>query len=307
LRRAPSKLGDRIFRSAAVGSGVLILVLLAAIAVFLVIEAIPSLKSDKSNFLSTQAWDPDGQSGSFGIAALTYGSMLSSLIALVIGVPVAVGVALYISHYAPKMIARPLGYLTDLLAAVPSVVYGLWGLMWLVPHLIPMSKWINKYFGWFPLFGSTNQSYGKSMFAAGMVLSVMVLPIIAAICREVFTQTPRENIEAAYALGATRWETMRMAVLPYGRSGLISAVVLGFGRAVGETIAIALVLSANNVISIKIFDPSGATIAANIANKFGDAGSTGRSALIASGLVLFAITLIINFGARMIVRRSAWR
>lgn len=282
------------------------MVLLAAIAIFLVVEAIPSLKADKSNFFSTLSWDPD-QSGKFGIAALTWGSMLSSVIALVIGVPVAVGVALYISHYAPKLVARPLGYLTDLLAAVPSVVYGLWGLMWLAPHLIPLSKFINKYFGWIPLFASTNQAYGKSIFAAGVVLSVMVLPIIAAICREVFSQTPRENIEAAYALGATRWETIRLAVLPYGRSGLISAVVLGFGRAVGETIAIALVLSANNVISIKIFDPAGATIAANIANKFGDAGSTGRSALIASGLVLFAITLIINFGARAIVRRSAWR
>jgi phosphate transport system permease protein len=298
--------GDRIFRGAAVGSGLLILVLLSAIAIFLVVEALPAFRAEKGNFFTTKAWDPDG-SQVFGIAALTFGSVMSSIIALVIGVPVAVGVALYLSHYAPKRIAGPLGYLTELLAAVPSVVYGLWGVIWLVPHLVPLSKFLNKYLGWIPLFGSTNQTYGRSMFAAGVVLSVMVLPIIATICREVYGQTPRENIEAAYALGATRWETMRIAVLPYGRSGMISAVVLGFGRAVGETIAIALVLSANNVISIKIFDPSGATIAANIANKFGDAGSTGQSALIASGLVLFGITLLINFGAREIVRRSAWR
>jgi ABC-type phosphate transport system permease subunit len=142
------------------------------------------------------------------------------------------------------------------------------------------------------------------MFAAGVVLAAMVLPIVAAICREVFGQTPREHLEAAYALGATRWEAMRLAVLPYGRSGMISAIVLGFGRAVGETMAIAMVLSASNVISLRIFDPSGASIAGNIAVKFGDAGSTGRSALIASGLVLFAITLAINFGARAIVRRQ---
>lgn len=278
--------------------------LLSAVAVFLVVEAVPALTSDKADFLSTRAWDPD-QSHVFGIAALAFGSVLSSLIGLVIGVPVAVAVALYISQYAPKSVARPLGYVVDLLAAVPSVVYGLWGLLWLVPNLIPVGRFLNKYLGWIPLFASTNQTYGKSMFAAGVVLAVMVLPIIAAICREVFLQTPNEHIEAAYALGATRWEMVRMAVLPYGRSGVISAIVLGFGRVVGETIAIALVLSASNVISFRILDPAGATIAGNIANKFGDALSLGRSALIASGLVLFAITLIVNFGARAIVRRSS--
>lgn len=269
-------------------------------------EAIPALRADKASFLLTLSWDPD-QTQVFGIAALVFGTVLSSLIALVIGVPIAVGVALYISHYAPKTIARPLGYVIDLLAAVPSVVFGLWGLIWLVPNLIPLSEFLNRYFGWIPLFASTNQTYGKSMFAAGVVLAVMILPITAALCREVFIQTPGEHVEAAYALGATRWEMLRMAVLPYGRSGMISAIVLGFGRAVGETIAVALVLSASNVITIRILDPAGATIAANIANKFGDAGATGRSALIASGLVLFAITLVVNFGARAIVRRGGAR
>jgi phosphate transport system permease protein len=303
LSHHSSRRGDQLFRWLARGSGLLILVLLAAIAVFLIVQAVPAFNSDKANFFATQAWDPD-QSQVFGIAALAFGSVMSSLIALAIGVPIAVAVALYIGQYAPKQIARPLGYVIDLLAAVPSVVYGLWGLLWLVPNLIPVAQFLNRYFGWIPLFASTNQTYGKSLFAAGVVLAVMVLPIVAAISREVFVQTPTDHIEAAYALGATRWEMVRMSVLPYGRSGVISAMVLGFGRAIGETIAIALVLSANNVISIRILDPSGATIAANIANRFGDAGATGRSALIASGLILFAITLVVNFGARAIVRRS---
>ncbi|MFD2417904.1 phosphate ABC transporter permease subunit PstC [Amycolatopsis pigmentata] len=292
-----------MFRWIAKASGTFILILLVAIAAFLIMEAVPALRGDKASFLVTLSWDPD-QTQVFGIAALVFGTVISSLIALVIGVPIAVGVALYISHYAPKAIARPLGYVTDLLAAVPSVVFGLWGLVWLVPNLIPLSQFLNRYFGWIPLFASTNQTYGKSMFAAGVVLAVMILPIVAALCREVFIQTPSEHVEAAYALGATRWEMLRMAVLPYGRSGMISAIVLGFGRAVGETIAVALVLSASNVITIRILDPAGATIAANIANKFGDAGAMGRSALIASGLVLFAITLVVNFGARAIVRRG---
>lgn len=303
LSRHPSRRGDMLFRWLAKGAGMLILVLLLVIAAFLITEAIPAFQSDQANFFSTLTWDPD-QNHVFGIAALAFGSLLSSLIALIIGVPIAVGVALYISQYAPKAIARPLGYVIDLLAAVPSVVFGLWGLIWLVPNLIPLSHFLNRYLGWIPLFASTNQTYGKSMFAAGVVLAVMILPIVAALCREVFIQTPGEHIEAAFALGATRWEMVRMAVLPYGRSGMISAMVLGFGRAVGETIAIALVLSASNVITIRILDPAGATIAGNIANKFGDAGSLGRSALIASGLILFAITLVVNFGARAIVRRG---
>ncbi|WP_378265883.1 phosphate ABC transporter permease subunit PstC [Amycolatopsis pigmentata] len=303
LSRHPSRRGDIVFRWIAKASGTFILILLVAIAAFLIMEAVPALRGDKASFLVTLSWDPD-QTQVFGIAALVFGTVISSLIALVIGVPIAVGVALYISHYAPKAIARPLGYVTDLLAAVPSVVFGLWGLVWLVPNLIPLSQFLNRYFGWIPLFASTNQTYGKSMFAAGVVLAVMILPIVAALCREVFIQTPSEHVEAAYALGATRWEMLRMAVLPYGRSGMISAIVLGFGRAVGETIAVALVLSASNVITIRILDPAGATIAANIANKFGDAGAMGRSALIASGLVLFAITLVVNFGARAIVRRG---
>jgi len=301
-RRARRR-GDAIFRMLAQGSGALLLVIMAAIAVFLVLQAIPALTADTTSFLTTLKWDPDGAPSSFGIAALALGSALTSLLALLMSVPVAVGVALATSHYAPRWLARPLAYVVDLLAAVPSVVFGLWGLIYLVPNIIPPSKFLNRYLGFIPLFGS-NGTYGKSIFAASVVLAVMVIPIVAAISREVFIQTPRDHIEAAWAIGATKWEVVRTAILPYGRSGVISGTVLGFGRAIGETIAVALVLSANYEISIHILEPGGNTIAANIANRYGEAGAVGRGALIASGLVLFVITLIVNFGARMIAGRS---
>jgi phosphate transport system permease protein len=278
---------------------------MAAVAAFLILKAIPAIALDRGNFFTTFEWDPQG-TGRFGIAALAFGTLLSSLLALLIGVPVAVGVALYISHYAPPSVARPLAYVVDLLAAVPSVVFGLWGAIYLSPTLVPLSQFLNRYLGWFPLFASSNQTYGKSILVAAVVLAVMLLPIVAAISREVFVQTPKEHIEGALALGATKWETMRVAVLPYGRSGMVSAVVLGFGRAVGETIAVAMVLSSTYGINWRILDPGGNTIAANIANRWGDANDAiSQGALIASGLVLFAITLVVNFGARAIVRRGA--
>lgn len=278
---------------------------MAAVAAFLILRAIPAVAHDKGNFFTEIKWDPSG-TGKFGIAALAFGSLLTSVLGLIIGVPVAVGVALFISQYAPRWLARPLAYVVDLLAAVPSVVFGLWGAIFLSPNLIPLSKFLARYFGWFPLFTSTNQTFGKSVLVAAVVLAVMMLPIVAAISREVFVQTPRENIEGALALGATKWETIQMAVLPYGRSGVISATVLGFGRAVGETIAVAMVLSSTFGISWRILDPGGNTIAANIANAWGDANDAiSQGALIASGLVLFAITLVVNFGARAIVRRGA--
>jgi phosphate transport system permease protein len=279
-----------------------VLILMAAVAAFLILKAIPAVRQDKGNFFTAFGWDPQG-SAVFGIAALAFGSVVSSLLALLIGVPVAVGVALFISQYAPRVVARPLAYVVDLLAAVPSVVFGLWGAIYLSPTLIPLSKFLNRYFGWIPIFASSNQTYGKSILVAAVVLAVMLLPIVAAIAREVFVQTPKEHLEGALALGATKWEMIRIAVLPYGKSGVISAVVLGFGRAVGETIAVAMVLSSTYSINWRFLDPGGNTIAANIANTFGDAGKVGKGALIASGLVLFVITLVVNMTARAIVAR----
>lgn len=296
------RLGDRVFRRVALGAASLVLLILLAIALFLLQRAIPAIAKDSTNFFTTTDWYPDNQPSIFGIAALVYGTLMTSLLAVLMAVPVAVGVALSITQYAPKRLAQPIAYVVDLLAAVPSVVYGLWGLIFLVPRIMPLSKWLSDYFGWIPFFKSDG-IFGKSIFTASVVLAIMILPVIAAISREVFTQVPREHQEAAYALGATKWEMIRLAVLPYGRPGLISAVVLGFGRAMGETIAVALVLSANYQVSTHLLTPGGNTIAANIANTFGDAGKIGLGALIASGLVLFVITLIVNFVARAIVAR----
>jgi phosphate transport system permease protein len=217
-------------------------------------------------------------------------------------VPVAVGVALFISHYAPRRMAGVLGYVIDLLAAVPSVVYGLWGVIFLVPFMQGPSEFLNEYLGFIPLFGGDLVA-GRSMLTASIVLAVMILPIVAAISREVFLQVPRMHEEAALALGATRWEVIKVAVLPFGRPGVISASMLGLGRAMGETIAVALIFPATFGISFEILTPQGNSIAANIANGFGEATPIGRGALIASGLVLFIITLLVNTGARMIVAR----
>lgn len=297
-------LTDRLFRNSSRLAAALVLVLLAAIALFLLDKAIPAINANSVSFLTTKEWFPDSTPPVFGILALVYGTLVTSLVALVIAVPVAIGLATFITQYAPQSLARPLGYVIDLLAVVPSVVYGLWGLIWLVPHSTGFATWLSEYFSWIPIFKSEGV-FGKSIFVAGLVLAIMVLPVISAITREVFLQVPTDHKEAALALGATKWEMIRTAVFPYGRPGVIGAVVLGFGRAIGETIAIALVLSTNYTITTHILTPGGNTIAANIANTFGDAGTTGRGALIASGLVLFIITLIVNFSARAIIARRA--
>jgi len=192
----------------------------------------------------------------------------------------------------------------DLLAAVPSVIYGLWGVYVLAPRLVPVEHWLNDNFGWIPLFAGTVTN-ARTMFTVAVVLAIMILPIIAAVSREVFLQVPRAHIEAALALGATRWEAIRIAVLPFGRPGVISAAMLGLGRALGETIAVALVLSTSFTISFKILEPGGNTIAANIANSFAESGPVGVGALIASGLVLFVVTLVVNMIARAVVLRRA--
>jgi phosphate ABC transporter permease protein PstC len=290
---AKAGLGDRIFSGSARGAAVFILVLMAAIAAFLIYQAEQAISVDKVNFLTAFIWDPDGNTTpnavpEFGIAAIAWGTLVTSLIGVLIGAPVAIAVALFI---------------TDLLAAVPSVVYGLWGLLLLDNHMAGISRIIEDVLGWIPLF-KTNGTYGSSMFTAGVVLAIMILPIIAAIAREIYKQTPREQIEAAYALGATKWEMIRYAVLPYGRSGVTSAVILGFGRALGETIAVAMVLSSVPGLVTRILQPGGNTIAANIAVQFSEALKTGREALIASGLVLFVLTLIVNYVARLIANRA---
>ncbi|WP_433229343.1 phosphate ABC transporter permease subunit PstC [Actinomadura formosensis] len=294
--------GDRIFAGAARGAGITVLAIVAAIAAFLVWKAIPALRENQANFLTSEEWDPNATPPRFGIAQLAFGTLISSLLAMLIATPVAIGIALFISFYSPRRLASALGYVVDLLAAVPSIVYGLWGLAFLSRHMEGVSAFLNGTLGWIPLFGG--DSPGKnSIFTASVVLAIMILPIISSLSREVFLQVPRAHVEAALAIGATRWEMIRMAVLPYGRSGMIGASMLGLGRAMGETIAVAMVLTFVPGINWHILADGGATFAANIANSFAEASVTGRGALIASGLVLFVITLVVNMAARAVVAR----
>jgi phosphate transport system permease protein len=294
--------GDRVFAGAARGSGITVLAIVAAIAAVLVWKGVPAHQDHEANFLTSETWNPNATPPEFGIAQLAFGTVISSLLAMLIATPVAIGIALFISFYSPRRLASGLGYVVDLLAAVPSIVYGLWGLAFLSQHMEGISAFLNGALGWIPLFGG--DSPGKnSIFTASVVLAIMILPIISSISREVFLQVPRANVEAALAIGATRWEMIRMAVLPYGRSGMIGASMLGLGRAMGETIAVAMVLTFVPGINWHILENGGATFAANIANSFAEASVTGRGALIASGLVLFVITLVVNMAARAVVAR----
>ncbi|MFG1799105.1 phosphate ABC transporter permease subunit PstC [Micromonospora carbonacea] len=302
LPRARAFGAERAFRGLTLAAGAAVLVIIAAIAVFLIAKAVPALRANTANFWTYEGWSPNDTAPKFGIGTLAFGTVLSSALALLIAVPVALGIALYLSHYAPRRLGTALGFLIDLLAAVPSVVFGLWGRDIFVNPVRDFSVWLNTYFGWIPIFGGDGP-FGKSIMLGALVLAIMVLPIVTSLSREVFLQTPTANEEAALALGATRWEMIRTAVLPYGRPGIIAAVMLGLGRALGETIALAMTLGITFGISFNLIENGGNTIAANIANAFGEANDTGRGALIASGLVLFTITLIVNITARAIIYR----
>ena len=293
-----------MFRRLAQAAGVAVLALLLAIALFLGLRASSAFRTQGLGFFTHSQWLEYNKPAIFGIAALAFGTLVSSAIALVLAVPVAVGVALLMTEALPRRVGQPLGYLVDLLAAVPSVVYGLWGLLVLVPLMKPFERFLNRALGFIPLFHNRTGAYGNSIFEGSVVLAIMVVPIVAALAREIFRQVPRANREAAQALGATKWETMRMAVLPPSRSGLTGATMLGLGRALGETIAVAIIFGASYVINPHLTEPGGNSIAANIAIKFGEAGAPGRSALIASGLVLFAITLVVNVAGRGVVARG---
>ncbi|HBX80991.1 MAG: phosphate ABC transporter permease subunit PstC [Propionibacteriaceae bacterium] len=298
-QRPKRRLGDVIFSRLSSGSGFLILIILAAVAAFLLVQAFPALVSSPE-VLKTKGY---GEFWSW-VLPFAFGTVWSSLWALILAVPVSIGIALFITHYAPRRLARTLGYIIDLLAAVPSVVFGLWGTMTLAPATQPVYQWLNTYLGFIPLFGGEASGTGRTLLTAAIVLAVMILPIITSLCREVFLQTPRLHEEAALALGATRWETIKLAVLPYGRAGTVAAVMLGLGRALGETMAVAMVLSGNQVINFRLLTSDNPnTVAAMIAQNFPEASGIRINELIAAGLVLFVITLIINSIARLIISR----
>jgi phosphate transport system permease protein len=301
-----SKTGDRLFRGSAGGASLLIILLVAFVGAFLLILALPSLLDDKANFLTSRDWVVSGAELRFGIAGLLWTTVLSAVVAMVIAVPIAIGVALCITQYLPKRIAGPLAFVVDLLAAVPSIVFGLWGIAVLAPKMAPISTWLSTNLGWFPLFAPGLTSNG-TVFVAAVVLAIMILPIVTAISRDVFLQTPREQVEAALALGATKWEMIRTAVLPYGRSGVMSASMLGLGRALGETIAVMIILAqpaAGSPFSPSIF-AGGETFASKIANNASEFDSPSKTgAYIASGLVLFVVTFAVNALARTIAERG---
>lgn len=290
--------GDRIFSRAALIAGVTILVVLAAVAIFLIVQSIPALTATPGEI------SPSGLDLWQYILPLVFGTVWAAAIALAIAVPISIGIALFISHYAPRRLAQSLGYVIDLLAAVPSVVYGLWGITVLAPLVQPFYSWLVENLGWFPLFAGPVSGTGRTILTVAIVLAVMIMPIITALCREVFLQTPKLHEEAALALGATKWEMIRTAVLPFGRAGIISATMLGLGRALGETMAVAMVLSPAVIISFALLQSQNpTTIAANIALNFPEAHGVGVNVLIATGLILFIITLAVNSLARMVINR----
>ena len=297
---------DRVYRRVAASAGVFTFVLLALIGIFLFIKAWPAFQDAGWSFFTTQEWVTPPRGDTYGVAALLYWTAVIAVIALLIALPVSVACALFINEYAPRRLKGALTSLIDLLAAVPSLIYGMWGAEYLRPRMVGISEWLAAHFGWIPIFKPTSENpiYGPSAFTAGVVVSLMVVPICTAVIREVFSQVPPGEKEGALALGGTRWGMIRSVVLPFGRGGIIGGAMLGLGRALGETIAILLIISQLYQIRINVIEAGANSIAAQIANAFGESSGVALSALLAAGLVLFGVTLLVNLGAAAVVARS---
>ena len=293
-----ARTGDRFFAGLAIGAGVVILATLAGVALFLLVKAWPAITASADEI-------PGGEGLVKYIWPLAFGTLVAAAIAILIAVPAAISVALFISQIAPPRIAQPLSYVVDLLAAIPSVIYGLWGIAVLGPASVGVQEWLADHVGWLPFFEGPATATGRTMAVAGVVLAVMILPIITAVTRTVFEQTPSRLQESALALGATRFEMIRMVVLPFGRSAMISASMLGLGRALGETMAVAIVLSVSGDVTFNLISSANpSTIAANIALQFPESSGIAVNTLIAAGLVLFAVTLVVNMAARWVINRQ---
>ncbi len=296
---------DRAFRGAAYAAAFFIVGLVVFVGAFLAWVAVPSLAANKENFFTSTSWQVSGGELAFGIAGLLWTTVLSSVVAMILAVPVAVGTALLVTQYLKPRVGNVIGFLIDLLAAVPSIVFGLWGLKLLGPALAPFYAWLERTLGWIPIFGPGVSSTGNVM-TASIVLAIMILPIVSAMSRDVFVQTPRDHVEAALALGATKWEMIRTAVIPYGRSGVVAASMLGLGRALGETVAVMIILSTTNDpgINVSLF-AGGETFASKIANNAAEFDTPSKTgAYIAAGLVLFVVTFAVNAIARVIADRK---
>ncbi|PRY67939.1 phosphate ABC transporter membrane protein 1 (PhoT family) [Glaciihabitans tibetensis] len=303
---------DVLFRSLARSAGAVVLGIMGLVGLFLVVRGSEAIGSAGPSFLTEQSWEPN--SGTFGIAAVLFGTVTIALIAIVVAIPLALGSATYISEYAPRNIKGFLTGIVDLMAAIPSVVYGLWGVFWLEANVLPVSQWISTFFGWIPIFAvedfdannplATPTVFTASALLAGLVVAMMVAPIASSIMREVFSQAPLGEREGALALGSTKWGMIRSVVYPFGTGGIIGGTMLGLGRALGETIAVYLVISPVFIIQPNILATGTNSISALVALRYGEASPFELSALMAAGLVLFIITMIVNFGASIIISRS---
>lgn len=303
------RFSDRVFRGIVTTGGLSTLAILALIAFFLVFNGFEVMRSEGLRFLTGFDWmdaiPEEGLGATYGIGAMLYGTLVIGILAVIFGVPVAVGAALFLSYYAPEWIKRPMVVVIDVMAAIPSVVFGLWGYFILMPHAEYWAKLIHKYLGFIPIFDMPAPAYSRSPFIAGLVLAIMIIPIVASISREVFAQTPPDRIQAAYALGATKWAMIKAVVFPYGIGGVIGGAMLGLGRALGETVAVYTVLNLVYDIRIEILLSAGGSVASMIVNKFGEADAVELQALMAAGFVLFIVTLFVNFIANIIINRTA--
>jgi phosphate transport system permease protein len=301
--RPPGLVADRAFRSVAMLAGFSVLIILGLIAFSTTHEAWPAFSKEGLHFFTSKTWDVPA--GDFGALAFVYGTLVVSTIALVLAVPVSIGIALFITEIAPRRMRRSIVYVIDLLAAVPSVVYGLWGLKVLAVDAPGFYRNVSNMFRPVPILHTLFSGHplsGVSFMTAGIIVALMITPIITSITREVFATVPTAQKEAAVALGATRWEMIRGAVFPHSRSGIVGAVLIGLGRAMGETIAVALVIGSATSVTARLFSP-GDTMASVIANQFGEATGTHRASLIGLGVLLFAITIVIGVLARAFVAR----
>jgi phosphate transport system permease protein len=300
--RSPRTTADWIFRALLFVCASTVLIIIAGIVFYLLRQTGPAWRHQGIQLFTSDAWNPAGKA--FGLLGDLVGSAIIGLIALVVAVPIAIAIALAINEYLPRVLRRPLTTLVDLLAALPSLVFGLWGKYFLDHEVRGTTKWLAKHGAAFPLFRVQGTQIGGSLFLAGMIVAIMVLPLITAVSREVMSQVPREDCEAALALGGTRWGMVTDVVLPFSRNGIVGAAMLGLGRALGEAVAVSIVLLSNEHLTSHILQPRGGSISALIVREFLSGSDLERSALTVAGLALFAVTLAVNVGARMIVLRS---
>jgi phosphate transport system permease protein len=296
--------GDRIFRGLATAAASVSLVIVGATLYFLIDKSRPAFKTSGIwNFFSTSVWNPG--TGKFGVLGLLEGTLFIAIIAMAIAVPLGVAMALFINEYAPSRVRGVLTTVIDLLAALPSIIFGIWGLKLLQHHLVPVSQFLAHHLSVLPFLklGRSDAVVG-SAFVAGVVVALMITPIITSVSRDVMAQVPREQCEGALALGGTRWGMIRDVILPYARGGIVGSALLGFGRALGETIAVALIITPQIQANPHVLKGGASSIAAWIAVHFGEANASERSGLIAAGLALFLLAFAVNFFARLIVRRT---